>query len=463
MTIHRNYIKIIISLVITLLLPISAFSEGLSIVKQSGTRVYIDTTEFKGEVSRNEYFEVLEEETLINKKTGKNLGIIENQIVDGKVVEVKKNYFIGRLRKDVEVKEDYIVRLFDEPKTEISNEEVFAAAPAVINKEDALIFKSQPLKGKMIDIDFISINTEKGKTKKGVIALFENGDIATYTIKQTAEEQVLEPVYTYGIGNFKQPISLEVFNKGEKAPTYVLVTVYDKTKHKVKTEIYNYMNNKLDKEDEVKFMVRSTYAKGKKTYYGQSVLYYDKFRVGPIAEVYEKNGKFKLKSEPIVWHKLDLVYGFNKTDLDKDEAGPEFLITTDNFRIRAQYEDKKIYVESLRGFGRTPNRLKWGQEIIGFYSNIPIVEKQGRSYVLGTANKVKRGLLTEKFSRYKNSKLYIVGWEDSNFKERNNLELGGYVYNFRAGEILGNKVVLIPVIMPTGKTKVKIISYEKLI
>ncbi len=458
----KNYIKIIICMVIAVLLPMSAFSEGLYIVKQSGTRVYIDTTEYKGEISKNEYFEVFEEEDLVNKKTGKSLGIVENQLVDGKIVEVKKSYAIGRLRKDVEIKDEYRLRLFDEPEIEITDDELFADTPIILNKESAIIFKSQAVKGKIVDIDFINITSEE-KQEKGVIALFENGDVNVYKVVQTAEEQKLDAVYGAKIGNFKQPISMEVYNEGEKALTYVLITFYDKNRHKVRTAIYNYMNGKLYQENEVNFMVRSTYTNGKKIYYGQSVLYYDKFRVGPIAEMFEKNGNFELKNDPISWHKLDLLYGFNRVDLDKEEKGAEFLITTENFRIRAQYEDKKMYVESLRGFGRTPNRLKWGEEIIGFFSSIPVVKKNGRNYVLGIANKVKRGILTEKFARYKNSKLYILGWEDSNFKERNNLELGGYIYNIRAGEILGSKVILAPIILPTGKTKIKVISYEKLI
>lgn len=459
---YQNYIKIIICMVIAVLLPLTAFTEGLYIVKQSGTRVYIDTTEYTGEISRNEYFEIFQEEALVNKKTGKSLGMVENQIVDGKIVEVKKNYAIGRLRKDVQIVDEYKLRLFDEPEIEITDDELFADTPLIINKESAIIFRSQAIKGKIIDIDFINVELAD-KTEKGMIALYENGDIGVFTLSQTAEKQIVDLVYSTAIGNFKQPIALEVYNENPKAPTYVLVTFLDTTKNKMRTEIYNYMNGALDKEDEINYMVRSTYTKGKKTYYGQAVLNYDKFRVGPIFEMTEKNGNFSFINKPITWHKLDLLFGFNKIDIDSEEKGPEFLITTENFRIRAQYEDKKIYVESLRGFGRTPNRIKWGEEIIRFFSNIPVVEKNGRNYVMGIANKVKRGVLTEKFARYKNSKLYILGWEDSNFKERNNLELGGYVYNIRAGEILGNKVILAPVILSTGKTKIKIISYEKLI
>lgn len=449
-------------MVIAVLLPMSAFSEGLYIVKQSGTKVYIDITEYKGEISKNEYFEVFEEEALINKKTGKSLGVFENSLVDGKIVEVKKSYAIGRLRKDIEIRDEYKIRLFDEPEIKITDEELFADTPLILNKESAIIFKSQALKGHIVDIDFINIEVN-GKSEKGIVALYEDGAIKIFSVKQAVEKDELILISESKIGNFRQPISMEVYNESSEAPTYVLVTFYDQTKNRVKTSIYNYMKNKLYQDNDVNFMVRSTYANGKKTYYGQSVLNYDKFRVGPIAEMFEKNGNFKLKNDPISWHKLDMLYGFNKVDLDKDEKGAEFLITTENFRIRAQYEDKKMYVESLRGFGRTPNRLKWGEEIIRFFSNIPVVEKNGRNYVLGTANKVKRGILTEKFGRYKNSKLYILGWADSNFKERNNLELGGYVYNIRAGEILGNKVILAPIILPTGKTKIKIISYEKLI
>jgi len=456
----KNYIKITAMLVVlALIMPATAFSKGLYIVKQSGTKIYIDTTEYNKPLSVNEYFKIYEEEPLINQKTGKSLGVIPKIIVEGKIISVKESYAIGRLKEDIWVEgSDYKMEFFEEMLTDEESADFFAMAEEKRgdNQTTPLVFESKSVKGKIIDVDFIDADNNGSKE---IIALFESGAIKIFK----TDKGELKPIAETDIGNFRQPISLEVYDLDKKAPTYVLVTLYDKNSEKIETYVYTYLNQTLEKEDTLSFMVRSISTDDEKTFFAQSVLNFDDFRPGPIARLKLKDGKFELSQDTLNIPKLDSIYGFNFFDLDPDEAGMETIITRDNFRIRGQFSEKSQFIESYGGFGKTPNRLSWNDEIVKFFPSLFVITKGRKSYIMGVENINKRGILTEKFSSYKNANLHILNWRDFTFKEQNKIQLGGYVYNFRTGEYQGQKVVIVPVILPTKKSKIKIINYERII
>ena len=75
-----------------------AFAQ-MTVVRVDGTKIYLDTSDEKAAPTKGSTFKViLSSETLINPKTGKNLGEVYQYSSLGTITEVQPMYAIGELK-----------------------------------------------------------------------------------------------------------------------------------------------------------------------------------------------------------------------------------------------------------------------------------------------------------------------------------------------------------------------------
>ena len=70
----------------------------VTVVKQDGLKVYLDTSELNRNVAVGETFKIITgQEKLTNPKTGKDLGFLYHYSPEGKIIEVQPLYAVGQL------------------------------------------------------------------------------------------------------------------------------------------------------------------------------------------------------------------------------------------------------------------------------------------------------------------------------------------------------------------------------
>lgn len=452
----RNIIKntVVIAVLISSLALITTAKDIALVVKQDGTKVFLDTSEFKTPASVGDRFRVATTgEEIINPKTGKSLGREITDQVDGHITQVEAMYSIGRLDKninvvgkeaEVEVKKQLVtsdVSMF-EPKTQDSFNEARLMP----------VWRSNLVEGKASAAASADIT---GDAKNDLILAFANDNVIKVF---SLADNTLKEEHSIKINPLRKIISLDAADVKNTGKAQIFATILDTSSQKFSTFVIELKDGELKQTDTIRGLVKGIAPNnGKRVLYTQNIANASNNMTQPALLVY-KNGKFD-SGEKLTAGRFNSVYGFSTSDFRHN--GKEYVVyTTPNSKLRVQFDKKNSYIESPSDidFNTTPVRVKYNNSLERLWISVAVFKNsEGATFIAGIENNAKLGILSDTFGSYNSAKLHILKWTGNSLVQESSAELGGVVYDIVQGS-LGNfeNVIIVPYASTSGDTTVEL-------
>ena len=399
-------------------------ADTLYVVKVDSAAVYIDISVTTSTILQGSNFEVYKEgEELVNPVTGAHLGSLKTKVGAGSLVTVHDKYAEGKLTDGIGVvKPGHIARITSMP------------APAAVKSDKTIapLWQSPAINGQ---VTAMALCDADGDGKNELAAVLENS-LLLYSIR----DGKLAVVSSTTLPQMSRPISMEA-RDGK-----MLVTVYHSFLERFQTLVYVLKGDQLQRETELKWLVRSLKREGQPDKLVAQEQYADananRSKIRPLFGEAEgwKTG------DPIEFRKLDWVYGFNFLDVDGDKED-ELVYVTETGKMRIQYRDKRYY-EHGGEFASTPNRMNWHGKFLRFYPRVIVSRTQaGLPEACFLYNIPAAGVLADTFGRYNSAELACFAWTGTSLEQTWTAPLGGHAYDFDWGSFAG---------LPSGAVAVQI-------
>ena len=426
---------------------VQVFAQTALIVKQEGAKVYLDISELKEKPKVNDTFTVtFWGGELKNPKTGKVLGKTIERRLNGTITTVEKLFAVGDI-KDFN-KQDKLEGLDANIKILPQTTMVLAETNSQQNTLKPL-WQSAALEGKALAFTAGDIT---GSGENNLILAYDDNNIITYNL----QDNKLNKISEFKISQIHKIISLDNGDLNSNNRAEIFVSYFDTSRNNFNTSVYEFENDTWVEKTNFRGLV-----KGIAPYNKERVLYTQNINnmsgrhkpLTPALLVY-KDGKYEA-GEQLKAYKFDSIYGFNfgKFDGDKDQV----IYTQPSGKLRLQFDKKNSYINSPSGFdfASTPNRVKFDNEILKFYSSLALYNSDGGVIVAGLENKAKLGILSSTFGYYQSGKLVLLKWDGSSLSKYAETPLGGYTVDLMQGSLGSYKdVLIIPFITSAGKTTV---------
>lgn len=426
---------------------VQVFAQTALIVKQEGPKVYLDISELKEKPKVNDTFTVtFWGGELKNPKTGKVLGKTIERRLNGTITTVEELFAVGDI-KDFN-KQDKLEGL--DANIKILPQTV-TLQTATDNQQNTLkpLWQSAALEGKALAFTSGDIT---GSGENNLILAYDDNNIITYNL----QDNKLNKISEFKISQIHKIISLDNGDLNSNNRAEIFVSYFDTSRNNFNTSVYEFENDTWVEKTNFRGLV-----KGIAPYNKERVLYTQNINnmsgrhkpLTPALLVY-KDGKYEA-GEQLKAYKFDSIYGFNfgKFDGDKDQV----IYTQPSGKLRLQFDKKNSYINSPSGFNfaSTPNRVKFDNEILKFYSSLALYNSDGGVIVAGLENKAKLGILSSTFGYYQSGKLVLLKWDGSSLSKYAETPLGGYTVDLMQGSLGSYKdVLIVPFITSAGKTTV---------
>ncbi len=442
--------KLFILFAVVVFTSVQVFAQTALIVKQDGARVYLDISEFKEKPKVNDTFTVtFWGGELKNPKTGKVLGKTIERRLNGKITEVEPLYAVGTINNigkgdKLEGLEANITILPIVQYTTVPQPQQNAQQNNLTP-----LWQSAPLEGKALAFTAGDI---MGSGENNLVIAYEDNNIISYNLQNNKLNKVTE----FKLSPLNKIISLDNGDLNGNNKAEIFVSYFDTAKNNFNTSVYEFENNTWAEKANFRGLV-----KGIAPYNKERILYTQninnmsgKFKPLNPAVLKYKDGKYEA-GEQLKAYKFQSIYGFNlgKFDGDKDQV----IYTQSSGKLRLQFDKKSSYINSPSefNFASTPNRIKFDNDIVKFYSSLALYSGEGGIIIAGLENKAKLGILSSTFGYYQSGKLILLKWDGSSLESFADAPLGGYTVDLMQGS-LGNyqDVLIIPFITSAGKTTV---------
>ncbi len=393
-------------------------SAQLTVVRVEDARVFLDTSESKVAVKKGDNFKViLSSESLINPKTGKDLGLVHNYTPEGKIIEVQPLYAIGELptRTTVTVGQEAV--LISAPVSSIKATPG-ATAAAITPTSSRTIVRYAPVEAEVVSLSEGAVTSE---TAQNVVTLSAQGKVQVWT---RSNDQLRENMsYELPSGITPLAISVASISRAEKAD--IFVSFYDNRKERISTTVLREENGKLVLVDTMPYFVKELGCGSGKKVWAQRPFVIGS-RPGNAYTVFYEGGHFRVTDTALATQR-NWLPGVHSFAVEKPES-QNFLYTASNGRIRMNLSNGKR-AESKDLFASTPNRVKYKQEILKFYPSLQIFTVGGKAVIAGVENTTKAGLLTSTFGQYQNGKIHFLQYDKGRLVVTDSIELDGVVYD----------------------------------
>ncbi len=438
--------RLILPFVVFVFTTVQIFAQTALIVKQDGPKVYLDISELTKKPKVNDTFTVtFWGGELKNPKTGKVLGKTIERRINGTITAVEELFAVGSIT-DFN-KQDKLESLEADIKI-LPQVAPQAAAPQVQQNTLTPLWQSNPLDGEILAFtagDIMGLGTTN------LILAYEDNNIVTYTL-----EDKLNKVAEFKLSPLNKIISIDNADLNGNNKAEIFVSYFDTAKNHFNTAVYEFENNNFVEKATIRGLV-----KGIAPYNKERVLYTQninsmsgKFKALTPAVLVYKDGKYQA-GEQLKAYKFDSIYGFNLAKFDGDKE--QVIYTQPSGKLRLQFERKGSYINSPSdfNFASTPNRVKFDNEVLKFYSSLALYDGDGGVIVAGLENKAKLGLLSSTFGSYQSGKLVLLKWDGSSLQKYNEAPLGGYTVDLLQGSLGAyTDVLIVPFITSAGKTTV---------
>lgn len=390
------------------------WAQNAMLVKQQGPVLYMDISALKKPVAKGDTFKIITgKETLINPKTGKNLGDVFTYSNPGTVTEVQKLYAVGEIA--------------DAPQFALGAEAVFEdAAPQAAPAQPAAAPDKKHVSDKVqkiyapVEQTVISLSAGNVSAPGQVITLSQKGVVSVWN--PTGEK--LAPALQWQLPKTFTPITLSAVDVKETGTAQIFVTYYQAAREQISTAVLENQNNTLVQTHTLPWFVKELGCLPDKELWAQKPFVMGT-RPGSAREVDYKHGKFVLDEDRLNTRRNWLT-GVNEYELEDDTDS--FIYTASNGALRAELKHKRA-AESKDIFAGAPNRVKYKQDVLKFYPSVQVYGPKGAATLAAVENTAKIGVLSDMFGMYQSGKIHFLNLQKGRLTITDTVELDGYVYD----------------------------------
>lgn len=437
---YHYYMKINFKLMLAAVLAACLFPcawAQVTVVKQDGKKIYLDTTELNRNVAVGDAFKIIvSREKLTNPKTGKDLGFVYHYSPEGKIIEVQLLYAVGELEKSGSYS------LGQEAVITASGMTAAVAPVSTVNAAPAAAsgrkIKTYPaVEREIISAVKADLNAMPGEE---IAALDAKGRLVLYAEEGGALRQKAEQKLPGG----KKPLTLSAKDLMKSGYAQLFAVVYDEADQKISTLVFDASDNEFKQIAVLPYFVKELGCGGEKEIYAQKP-FVGGAKGGDARELEYKNGKFVMDKDAFST-RGNWLSGLNYYEIqNKDQDN--LVYTASNGKLRLRLSNGK-YADSPALFATAPNRVKYKQDIISFYPSLQVYGPEGRATLAGVENTTKLGLLSEQFGQYSGSKIHFLTYENAVLDVRDTVTLNGYLYDTNCTA----RGILAPQVLSGGQT-----------
>ncbi len=431
---YHYYMKIIFRILLA-----AFFAAGLipcawaqvTVVKQDGKKIYLDTSSFNRYVAVGDSFKIITgQENLVNPKTGKELGQIYHYSPEGKIIEVQPLYAVGELSENVSysIGQEAVIFSAAQPvaaavpggAAEVapvgSAQAAVSAAPALVPQRK---IKTYPvIEREIISAVKADLNAFPGEE---IAALDSNGHLLVYTLNNDQLQQISD----YKFAANKTPITLSASDLMRSGHAQLFAVVYDAQKQSIVTLVLDGSDKEIKEIDTLPYFVKEWGCDADKKLYAQKP-FTSGTKGGDVRNLQYKRGRFSM-TDVVFASRGNWLPGMNWYPIQTADK-PNALFTQSTGVLRLRLDNGK-YAESPSLFATAPNRVKYKQDIIPFYPSVQVYGPAGKAVVAAVQNIAKFGILSESFGSYKSSKIHFLTYENGVLDVRESVDLNGFLYD----------------------------------
>lgn len=420
-------------------LPAQAQDLQAVVVKQTGDKIYLDTSSLSSPVHTGDQFKIITaSEPLINPKTGKNLGNVYEYSTPGTITEVQPLYAVGEIK--------------NAPDFAVGAQAVLTPALQTVPARPApKTGKANPSSAHDIltyePIEQVVMGISEGNlTAPGqIITLSEKGEVTVFS----PQKEVLVPVLSAALPAGSEPITLSSGDLKNTGHDQIFASFYNPSRKTIQTAVLENQAGQLKITDTLNFFVKEIGCAPNKTLWGQTPFVLGE-RPGNARKVRFEGNKFVLDKQDVNTRRQWLT-NLNFYPYDADHEGLVYI--SSNGAVRMQIGEDR-WAKSKSIFASTPNRVKYKQEAVKFYPSLQIYTHQNTPVVAAVQNTTKLGLLADLFGQYKEGKIHFLNLEKGRLVIKDTTELDGYVYATACTQ----DAILTAEVLEDGFSSVKLIT-----
>lgn len=421
---------------------LAAFLPGaqaqVTVVKQDGNKLYLDTSDFNRTVAVGDTFKlIVSQERLTNPKTGKDLGIVYHYSPAGKITEVQPLYAVG------EMPNAGAYTLGQEAIIETQAPSQPAPAVSTPAQQTAAPVSNRKLKTyTAVEREIISAVQADLSARPGeeIAALDTKGNLILYT----PEGNTLRPLAEHKLTVTQTPLTLSAQDLMHTGHAQLFVTVYQEKEQKISTLVFNLQDNQFEPVATLPYFVKELGCGDEKEIYAQKP-FINGVKPGDAHELEYKDGRFVLEKDSFAtrgnWLTGLAEYEIQNKDTDN------LVYTASNGRLRLRLQNGK-FADSPALFATAPNRVKYKQQIVSFYPSLQVYGPEGRATLAAVENTTSLGLLSQQFGQYKSSKVHFLTYENGSLGVRETVALDGFLYDTNCTA----RGILAPQVLSGGQT-----------
>ena len=443
--IYNYYMKKFLFIITALILfPACLFCAQATVVRVDKNLIYLDTSELAAPVEKGDTFKIiLSTEKLVNPKTGKELGEVNNYSEEGILSEVQELFAVGKLEDASAVKAG-MEAVLEKPtaapqKTAAS--EVSVAVPNTPHTKQTF----DPIPKTIISISSGSVTAPDADN---LVLLSEEGEVS---VLERAADDKLNLLMTFLLPKGKKGVTISAVPvKEDEAMAQIFISVFDIKKNNFYTLVLENHNGKLVQTATLPYFTKEIGCGAQKIAWAQRPFVVSD-RPGNARQLVFKNGKYVLGENNFATQRNWLM-GLNYSNIEGKDT-PNLIYTSSNGALRMILSNGKR-AESKDVFAGTPNRLQYKQNIIKFYPSLQVTGGNHGGQIVAVENTAKLGLLSNTFGQYKNAILHWLSYEKGRLEQQDQIELAGVVYDTACSD----KFVLAAEVLPDGTSSIVEIS-----
>ncbi len=440
---YHYYMKINLKLLFTAVLTTAFFPcawAQVTVVKQDGKKIYLDTSDFNRHVSVGDLFKIItSQEKLTNPKTGKELGMINHYSPEGKIIEVHPLYAVGEMtdKTAYSIGQEAVIESLQQTQPIVSSTKTQQSAQTTQPVSNRKIKKYPVLQQEVISAVKADLNIYPSEE---IAVADTKGNIVLYT----QENGNLRQIARYTLPDGKRIVTLSAKNIMKTPHSQLFATIYDEKNQKITTLVLQAEDDSLRLIDTLPYFVKEIGCGDDKEIYAQKP-FINGAKAGDARELEYEKGKFRLDDDriPTRGHWLT---GTNYYEIQNKE-NDNFVYTAHNGKLRMRLQNGK-YAESPALFATAANRVKYKQEIIAFYPSLQVYGPDGKATLFAVENTAKMGILSEQFGQYNGSKIHFLTYENGVLGIKETLSLDGFVYDNNCTA----RGILVPQVLSSGQT-----------
>ena len=426
---YHYYMKINTNILAALLLLLALFpalAAQITVVKQDGQKVYLDTSDYNRTLAVGDSFKIItSQEKLTNPKTGKDLGLINHYSTVGKIIEVQSLYAIGEMpdKTKFTIGQEAVID-FARPAAQAAKP---AAATATTSQEIAAISAAASTRKTKT---YAAVEREIISALQADLTAFPGEEIAALDTKGNVVLYATDGATLTELATFKlpvtwTPVTLSAQDMTGTGHAQLFVVAYKEKEQKINTFVFDVQDKEFKQVAQLPYFVKELGCDSDKKLYAQKP-FIRSTKPGEAHPLTYENGRFQLAKDSFAT-RSNWLSGIARYPIQNKDT-ENLVYTASNGRLKLQLANGK-FTESPDLFATGPNRVKYKQAILTFYPALQVYGPQGRATLAGIENTSKLGLLSAQFGQYSGGKIHFMKYENGSLRVEESLDLDGFAYD----------------------------------